>query len=107
MAVWGDTKKKGSIREMNVSGASKEIEFKISAPDAKSVYVAGSFNDWNTKSLPLKKSRDGVWRATVDLPAGRYEYKYFIDGAWAKDSPCTETVPNAFGTHNCSITIPK
>ncbi len=74
MAVGRDTKKKGSVREMNVSGTSKEIEFKISAPEAKSVFVAGSFNDWNTKALPLKKSRDGMWRATIDLPAGRHEY---------------------------------
>ncbi len=107
MAVWGDRKKKESTREMNISGASKGIEFKISAPEAKSVYVAGSFNDWNTKALPWKRSRDGIWRVAVDLPTGRYEYKHFIDGAWAKDTPCAETVPNAFGTSNCAIVIPK
>lgn len=104
MAVW-DSKKKGPVRELRVAGRMREVEFTLNAPDARSVYVAGSFNDWDTKALPLKKYRDGTWRAKIDLPIGRHEYKYFIDGAWAQDTPCTEKIPNTFGTENCAIDV--
>ncbi len=105
MAAWGSMKRKEPVHEMHVAGSRKEVEFKVHSPDAKSVFVAGSFNDWDTKALPMRKSRDGTWRARIELPVGRHEYKYFIDGAWAQDSSCAETVPNTFGTSNCAITI--
>jgi 1,4-alpha-glucan branching enzyme len=105
MAVWDTMKKKGSVRELRVAGTTREVEFKLSAPEARSVHVAGSFNDWDTGALPLKKYRDGIWRTKVNLPIGRHEYKYFIDGAWAQDTPCTEKIPNTFGTHNCAIIV--
>ncbi len=105
MSAWGKMKKQESAHEMHITGATKEVEFKIYAPDARRAFVAGSFNDWDTEAFPLKKSRDGIWRAKVDLPIGRHEYKYFVDGVWAQDTPCDEKIPNAFGTHNCAITI--
>ncbi len=105
MAVFGSKEKKGSAREAQSRGAMKKVEFSFFAPGAHKVFVAGSFNDWNTESHPMKKSSDGTWRTKIDLPVGRYEYKYFIDGAWAQDTPCAEIIPNAFGTHNCGIVV--
>ncbi len=83
----------------------QQIEFKFRAPEAKKIYIVGTFNDWNTKSMPLKKGKDGTWRIMVKLPTGRYEYKYFVDGTWAQDIPGAEMVPNHFGTNNCVIDV--
>ncbi len=105
MAVWGSKERKGPAREVQVSGTMRKVEFSLFAPDAKRVFVAGSFNDWNTEGHPLKKSSDGTWRTRVDLPVGRHEYKFFIDGAWAQNTPCAEITPNVFGTHNCAIVV--
>ncbi len=105
MAVWGRKERKGPARELEVSGAMRKVEFTLFAPDAKRVCVAGSFNDWNTEGYPLKKDGGGTWRTKIDLPVGRHEYKFFIDGVWAQDTPCAEITPNAFGTHNCAIVV--
>jgi len=83
----------------------QEVELTFRIPEAKKIFVAGTFNDWDTKSMPMKKGKDGTWRVTVKLPPGRYEYKYFVDGVWAENLPGTDTVPNSFGTYNCVISV--
>ena len=82
-----------------------QMEFTFAAPEAKKVCIAGTFNHWNTKSMPMKKGKDGTWKIMVKLSPGRYEYKYFIDGAWAKDIPGAELATNPFGTSNCVIGV--
>lgn len=85
--------------------AKREVEFSLYAPDAKKVAVAGQFNDWNTKSMPIKKGKDGTWRIRMMLPAGRCEYKYVVDGEWMQDQPGANTTPNPFGTVNRMIDV--
>jgi len=34
-----------------------KTEFTLSAPQAKSAFIAGSFNSWNPSSHPLKKDK--------------------------------------------------
>jgi len=87
------------------SGAVREIDFAFHAPKAKKVCIAGTFNNWNPNSMPLKKEKDGTWRIKLKLSSGKYEYKYLVDGMWAQDVPCTESVPNSFGTYNCVIGV--
>jgi 1,4-alpha-glucan branching enzyme len=38
----------------------QQIEFMSRGPEAIKVYIAGTFNDWNTKSMPMKKGKDGT-----------------------------------------------
>lgn len=94
-----------SIDLFSKKGKGQEVEFICDAPKATTVYLAGKFNDWNTKSLSMKKSRDGSWKISIKLSPGKYEYKYFIDGAWAQDSAGTEKVRNSFGTYNNIIGV--
>ncbi len=96
---------KESISRSLISGDKQEVEFTLLAPDAKKVCIAGQFNDWNTKSMPLKKIKNGTWRIKLKLPRGKCEYKYFVDGSWAQDISCAERVPNPFGTSNCVINV--
>src|SRR3990170_4725356 len=83
----------------------QEVEFTYYAPKATKVFLAGKFNNWNTKSLSMKKNKDGYWKTTIKLSPGRYEYKYFIDGAWAQDASGSEKVLNSFGTYNNVIGV--
>lgn len=106
MATMETAKKvKETIRRTRITDTSQEVEFAYYAPDAKKVCMAGKFNDWNTKSLPMKKDKDGTWKIKVKLAPGKYEYKYFVDGAWIQDLPCTDLAPNPFGTLNCEIKV--
>lgn len=96
---------KESINKSNKTSTKQEVEFTLYAPDANKVCIAGQFNDWNTKSMPMKKSKDGTWRIKMKLLLGKYEYKYFVDGAWAQDISGAEMIPNPFGTSNCVVNV--
>ena len=79
----------------------KRVLFKLAAPDAQQVMLVADFNDWDETARPLKQDRQGVWKTTVTLPPGRYEYRFQVDGAWVNDPACPDCVPNEFGTTNC------
>lgn len=86
--------------------------FSCRAPDAKEVFVVGTFNDWTTDTNPLRRDRDGLWSATLSLAPQRHEFKFIIDGAWCcedacehQHSGCSKCVPNAFGTMNRTIDV--
>ncbi len=104
MAVSETVKK---LKESIKSGKSKEkvVDFTFYGPKAKSVYLSGNFNAWSTKSHAMKKGDDGIWRLSVRLPAGRHEYKFYVDGAWAQQLPCSTTTFNPYGTYNCVIGV--
>lgn len=82
------------------------------APEAKEVFVAGAFNDWNPRSHPLKRNSDGLWVLALDLPPGRHEYKFVIDGQWCCEPGCDKPydgcpgcVANQFGTMNRVLVV--
>ena len=80
------------------------VTFRLRAPDAKSVSVAGEFNDWNTTSLPMRKSANGEWFAHAKMPPGEYGYKFVVDGQWVFDpsQPARKTVDQ---TENSRLTV--
>ncbi len=83
----------------------KSIEFKLRHPQAKSAFVAGSFNSWDMKRTPMRKEGDGEWRAAVSLPPGRYEYRFVVDGQWVSDPSAKESVSNTFGSSNSILVV--
>ena len=84
-----------------ISGLAKTAEFKLYAPEAKKVSVAGSFNNWDAKGVIAKKDTKGNWTAKVNLKPGRYEYKFVVDGSWINDPRCATYASNPFGSQNC------
>jgi len=83
----------------------KLVGFTISAPKAKKVSIAGTFNNWDPNKDIAKKDLKGNWTAKITLTSGRYEYKFVIDGVWSNDPSCTNCVTNNFGTQNCVIEV--
>jgi hypothetical protein len=57
--------------------------------DAREVNIVGDFNNWNMFGTPLTKTKNG-WECKIDLPKGKYVYKYIVDGDWTAD-PSTPT----------------
>lgn len=85
----------------------KKIIFEYYAPLAKEVHLAGTFNEWDLKSYPLKKDKGGNWKRELGLPLGRYEYRYLVDGTWENDQRPVECIPNTFGSWNCVVTVTR
>ena len=86
-------------------GSTKTVEFKLYAPKAKKVSLAGTFNNWDSKKLSAKADSQGNWLVKTNLKPGRHEYKFLVDGNWANDPRCTSCVCNAFGTQNCVMEV--
>ena len=55
------------------------VSFRVWAPHAKRVWVAGSFNRWNESSHELSKVDGGHWQLTVAGAARGDEYQYILD----------------------------
>ncbi|MFA5119037.1 MAG: glycogen-binding domain-containing protein [Candidatus Omnitrophota bacterium] len=85
--------------------STSETSFKLFAPQAARVSVAGSFNNWDTVSLSGKKDAKGNWIVKASLKPGNYEYKFFVDGSWLLDPQCKSNVCNSFGTQNSLIIV--
>jgi 1,4-alpha-glucan branching enzyme len=83
----------------------KSVEFKLHAPRAKKVSIAGSFNNWDSKTHPAKKDTRGYWVTELSLKPGRHEYKFVVDGNWITDPKCANTVWNSVGSQNCILEV--
>lgn len=83
----------------------RRVEFKVAAPEAEQVLLAGSFNAWSTSSDPMRRDNTGTWKKTKMLSQGRYEYKFIVDGVWRLDPTSFQTVPNEYGTENNVIEV--
>jgi 1,4-alpha-glucan branching enzyme len=70
----------------------KPVNFYFSRPDAKSVNLAGDFNDWNPTSLPMERRVDGWWFIQVPLTHGHHPYVFLVDGAPMLDPKATGTI---------------
>jgi hypothetical protein len=82
------TDDKGNIS--SVINLGETIYFKLNGyANAKNVFVAGNFNNWDPGKIRLKKSGD-AWLAPVILSPGNYQYKFIVDGDWITDplNPC-------------------
>ncbi|MFO7860139.1 MAG: isoamylase early set domain-containing protein [Desulfosalsimonas sp.] len=89
----------------NSNKGKRRISFRVAAPDALSLSLAGDFNNWDTDKHPLKKMPGGFWEKNVMLPPGRYEYKYMIDGRWCLDPANHKSCENCFGGRNSVIEV--
>lgn len=82
------------------------VRFVVSFPEASSVAVAGSFNQWSTTSHPLARDAAGMWRTVVPLPPGDYTFMYVVDGTrWATPALAEDYVDDGFGAKNGVVIV--
>lgn len=79
--------------------------FVLNAPQAKSVYVTGSFNDWTLDESCRMSNSGGVWSLQVNLKPGTYRYQFIVDGKWQEDPANVSTERNSFGDINSLIEV--
>lgn len=90
---------------MDKNTTRKSVTFKYRAPEAKSVFLAGSFNGWNVAANQMKRSKDGTWSTTVNLLPGEYEYLFIVDGEWKTDPQCEPRYLNRYGGYNSLLIV--
>jgi len=72
---------------------------------SEDAHVVGEFNDWSISATPMKRLKNGAFRVTVDLTAGRsYEFRYLLGQTrWANDPEADDDVPTPFGDSRNSV----
>jgi len=93
--------KKTENNVVRVKFMKAKVKFEYSAPEAKEVSLVGNFNLWNSRANPMKRDKKGIWKVTLPLEPGRYEYRFIADGNWENDPSCSCCVANEFGGENC------
>lgn len=83
----------------------KEISFSLFAPEANEVYLAGDFNDWKIDENARMEQINGTWIKKLKLKAGRYRYRFIIDGRWIEDPNNSFKEPNPYGGLNSLIEV--
>lgn len=73
------------------------VAFRVWAPNATSVHVAGQFNGWSNSSRSLANEGNGNW--SVDVPGAvvGQHYKYVINGNIWRNDPRAKQVVNSVG----------
>lgn len=77
------------------------------AADAKQVALLGEFNNWDAQALPLKKQKDGSFKTTVELEAGKeFQFRYLIDNnVWVNDTEADKYVYSGVSVDENSVVI--
>lgn len=82
-----------------------EVNFRLEAPQAAQVFVAGCFNGWDPRANPLERNEDGMWSCTLIIEPGEHEYRFVVDGVWCDDPTNAVRRWNELGTQNCVLFI--
>ncbi len=79
--------------------------FSLDAPEARSVYVTGSFNDWSLDEKCRMRLVNGHWLVDVSLRPGVHKYQFIVDGRWREDPANPRQERNSFGDINSLVEV--
>ena len=79
--------------------------FRFQKTGAETVVLAGDFNGWSITAHTMKRGRDKTWTIELDLPPGRHEYKFLVNGNEWWNDPHAPKVPNVWGTENSYVDV--
>jgi 1,4-alpha-glucan branching enzyme len=88
----------------NVPGG---VLFAFFAPDAQTVHLAGSFNNWSTSADPMQRDAAGRWTIRKALPAGTHQYKFVVNGGaqWKEDPMNPQSTDDGYGGKNSLLDV--
>lgn len=86
-------------------GQRQAVRIEFHHEQARGVFIAGTFNDWQPTATPMIALGDGRWVKELALPPGRYEYRLVVDGEWISDPAVPEQAPNPHGSFNSVIVV--
>ncbi len=81
------------------------------APQAHSVSLIGSFNDWQPDRFVLERTSSGWWHGALTLLAGIYSYRFWVSssaapaGEWIPDMENPSTLDSGYITQHSLLQI--
>lgn len=95
----------GGLHPAQTEAARRTVRFELDVPKARSVSVAGSFNNWKPGATQLAFIGGIKWFRQISLAPGRYEYRFVVDGKWIDDPKAKRYAPNSHGGRNAVVEI--
>lgn len=84
------------------------VSFVFHSPQARTVAVVGSFNEWAPNGTEMRRLDNGPWVLTLPLSTGRYRYVFLVDEKFIEPDPgaviCED---DGFGSRNSVIIVGK
>ncbi len=90
---------------MPVAGPGQVLaEFRLDAPEAHSVALAGGFTEWQP-SVALTRNAAGIWTVVIPLDPGVHQYAFVVDDErWMAD-PSAPAYDDGFGGQNSRVAL--
>jgi len=80
------------------------VQFRLQAPDASNVRLAGSFTNWQPQ-YELHQAAPGLWTITLPLPPGVHDYAFIVNGQRWMPDPYAQAVDDGFGGTNSRLAL--
>ena len=82
------------------------VRFTFIHPTARTVAVAGSFNQWSASSHTLARDARGTWVTMITMPPGDYTFMFVVDGTqWLTPPAAEDYVDDGFGARNGVVVV--
>ena len=91
------------------------VTFRFRSPSARTVQVAGDFNNWGAGDAAtgevlvglMRRGEEGVWELSLRLPSGRYRYLFLVNEvAYVLDPANPRIVPDGRGGKAGLVIVP-
>ncbi len=75
--------------------------------NAAKAFVVGEFNNWSTSATPMKRKKNGIFTATLDLQKGHeYQFRYLLDkDKWENEVEADKLAPTPYGDAMNSVVV--
>ncbi|MCL2213796.1 MAG: isoamylase [Treponema sp.] len=90
-----------------LSGLPEGLSFTFEGPPGEIITVAGNFNSWDPFMYELKEGPAGIYKITIPLPPGKYQYVFFHRGERYVDPYNPQRIYARDGSAASEITIPS
>ena len=95
-------------KEQSFQPAIRKTRFFLHAPEANSVKIVVSFNNWTqSEDFYMERHEDGGWTKEIALAPGIYQYKFLIDDMLIEDQNNPSVVEDQFGGRSSVIEVLK
>lgn len=82
-----------------------EVTFTYNNPQAESVFLAGTFNDWAPDVEAMEKTETGFTLTKTFDEGAEFAYKFVADGNWTEDLNAPDFVDDGFGGKNSHANV--
>jgi len=94
------------VRQHPLNGLPNGLDFVFNGPPGEIITVAGSFNGWDPFMYEMREGPQGVYKLTIPLPAGTYQYMFFHRGERFTDPFNPRRIYGRDGSAASEVVIP-